>query len=109
MLRSPATYPSNPVEKPFSTVNRAPSGVSPWMGLYSNDTSGGTINNYYSRVRPEMEQRALNRNVNGQLGGLQSKIQRNSQLLQDSQIQQQGIVNPQYFIDYRQYYPGMGQ
>ena len=62
--------PPTPQEKPFSGY-RAPSATSPYMNLFRNNTAGGTIDNYSTLVRPQMEQRFLNQQFGHDIHGLE--------------------------------------
>jgi hypothetical protein len=88
--------------------------VSPWQNLYRTGTNGGTIDNYNSIVRPQLDQGSTNQHVSAQIGGLQNT--------QDAMLQQQraalqgrgqevptgtGLVNPSNYINYKNYYPGL--
>jgi len=82
------------------------------MNLFRPDNDLGTINNYYSLVKPLVDQQNANAMFGGQIRGLQ-----NSNYLQGTAIQQigretqalQGIATPQYFMNYQEYYPGFGR
>jgi hypothetical protein len=101
----PSSAPMQEVAKPFETLHPS-SGVSPWMNLYR--PGGATTDNYTSLVRPELQQRALNQRVTGDIGSLQTTTQRQGQQINQDQQILQGTVNPNTIINY-QYYPGMGQ
>lgn len=100
-------------EKAFATARPFASGVSPYMGLFRNDTAGGTIDNYSTFVRPALEQRTMNQQFNMDIFGLD----RNSRL-QNAAMQQtyrqnatrapQSIGTPQFYMNYGNYYPGLG-
>jgi len=104
----PVTNP--PVmEKAFSGY-RTPSGVSPYMNLFRAQTGG--VDNYTSLVRPELEQRYLNRQVGNDIRSLQnySRYQGlNLQQLNKDARTLQGIATPQYYQNYGNYYQGYGQ
>jgi hypothetical protein len=86
-------------QKPFSTY-QAPSSVSPWMNLYRSGTNNGTVDNYTTLVRPQLEQRSLDQRYGNDINKLQNTTQRQGQMLNQEQMQQ-GLVNPQNFINYR--------
>jgi hypothetical protein len=103
---------AGPPPKAFATARPFSSGVSPYMQLFRNDTSGGTIDNYSTFVRPALDQRSLNQQFNMDVYGLQ----RNAQI-QNAALQQlnrnasrvpQSIVTPQ-FMNYGNYYPSYWQ
>jgi hypothetical protein len=101
----PSSVPMQETPKPFESFRHA-SGVSPWMNLYR--PGGATADNYTSLVRPQLDQRALNQRVSGDIGNLQTTTQRQGQQINQDQQILQGTVNQGSVINY-QYYPGMGQ
>jgi hypothetical protein len=105
-MRQPGFYPQSAAssEKAFSGHRPGPA-VSPWQNLYRGQTGG--VDNYTTLVRPELEQRALNQQLNGRIGGVQGTVQRQGAGLQETQIKE-GLVNPNYFINYQGYFPGSG-
>ena len=93
-------------DKPFSTY-RAPSGASPYMNLFRNDTSFGTIDNYSTFVRPQLEQRNLNQQVGRDLRGLQRNTRAQNSTLQQMERDSrnfQGVTTPQ-FMNYGNFFP----
>ena len=80
------------------------------MGLFRNDTTGGTIDNYSTLVRPALDQRSMNQQFNMDIYGLE----RNARL-QNAALQQmnrcnnsrapQSIGTPQFYMNYGGYYP----
>jgi len=108
MYRAPqAAQP--PVTKPFSGY-RAPPSVSPYLNL-NRRSSGDSAENYYTLVRPFIDQRNLNQQFGTELHGLEnmSRIQSTAlqYLNQQSQTYQPNVV-PQY-MNLQHYYPGFGQ
>jgi hypothetical protein len=97
--------PARGGERPFANYQFQPA-ISPYQNLYRPTTTG--TDNYYTLVRPQVQQQATNQLFSGDLGGLFNSVQRQGsairQLNQDTQVMQ-GLVNPQYFINYQQYYP----
>jgi hypothetical protein len=99
-------------EKAFAGY-RTPSGTSPYMNLYRNGTNNGTIDNYTTLVRPQLDQHILNQQYGRDIRGLQtdSRMQ-GSSLQQINQSRQlQGVSTPQFYMNYGSYYnfPGGGQ
>lgn len=98
-------------QKAFSTYNPYSSGVSPYMNLFRRDTSGGTVDNYTTLVRPALEQRAANQRFNMDIFGLERRAR-----IQQHSIQQigrtdralQGVGTPQYYMNYGGYYGNSG-
>jgi hypothetical protein len=110
-MRPPAAYgltaqnPPTP-DKPFSNYKPAPT-ISPWMNLYRNDTANGTQDNYTGFVRPALDQQNANQHFAAQINTNSSKLQQQQSALQQSGQQVPvgaGLVNPQYFINYGNYY-----
>jgi hypothetical protein len=97
-----------PVDKAFGGY-RTPSGVSPYMNLFRRD-NGGTVDNYTSLVRPDLEQRSLNQTFTRDIRGLQSNtMQQGSALQQLNNRTLQGVSTPQFYMNMGNYYPGQGQ
>jgi hypothetical protein len=100
-------------DKPFAKAQPFASGVSPYMGLFRNDTAGGTIDNYTTFVRPALDQRSMNQQFNVDIYGLE----RNARLQQAAMRQRerednsrtpQSISTPQFYMNYGGYYPSAG-
>jgi len=97
-------------DKAYSTY-RPGSGVSPWMNLFRRD-SLGTVDNYTSLVRPELDQRKTNQQVRGDISGLQRNTRMQGMSLQQINQQNrtlQGVGTPQFYMNYGNYYPNQGQ
>jgi hypothetical protein len=110
----PAYVPqAAPPAKAFATARPFSSGVSPYMNLFRNDTSGGTIDNYSTYVRPALDQRSLNQQFNMDVYGLQRNAQIQSAALQqlgrNNSRAPQTIGTPQFYQNYGNYYPGFWQ
>ncbi|GAB6166899.1 hypothetical protein JCM19992_28990 [Thermostilla marina] len=90
---------SQPVQtqKPFSTYNRPPS-VSPYLNLYrSGSTNGmGAVGNYYTLVRPMLNQQRTNQAVTRSLQQLQSGAARGASAAPGG-----------YFMNYYGYFQGL--
>ena len=104
-----ATSPTaQPVSKAFSGVQPNTGGVSPYMNLFRNGNGGGTIDNYSTLVRPELEQRRANQKFGNDINGLEinSRVQgfHINQLNRETQ-NLQGVKAQQYFMNYGDYYP----
>jgi hypothetical protein len=97
--------------KPFATARPFASGVSPYMGLFRNDTAGGTIDNYSTLVRPALDQRSMNQQFNLDIYGLERDTRlQNMALRQMSRYNNsrapQSIATPQFNRSFGGYYPG---
>jgi len=103
--------PQAAVEKPFGAY-RPTSGVSPYMNLFRRDTSQGTIDNYSTFVRPQLEQRNVNQQVGRDLRGLERNNRVQSTALQQMERESrnlQGVTTPQ-FMNYGNFFPsGSGE
>jgi hypothetical protein len=98
-----ASRPAAPelFEKPFANTRSSPA-VSPYMNLFRNDTNGGTVNNYNTFVVPQLDQGRFNQRVAGQIGGLRMEGMRGQGVNTGTEVpMQQGIVNPQYYLNYQ--------
>jgi hypothetical protein len=96
--------------KPFAGY-QTPSGQSPYMNLFRNGTDNGTIDNYTTLVRPQLNQRFLNQQFGQDIRGLQSDTRLQGQSLMNQSRQLQGVSTPQFYMNYGGYYsfPGGGQ
>jgi len=92
------------VSKPFSNY-QAPSGFSPWQ-LLNQPTQGGTINPYTAYVQPVMTQQNVNSHLSEQINGVQTQ-QRYGAGTPGMELNTggNGLVNPQIFQNYLNYYP----
>jgi hypothetical protein len=99
-------------QKAFANYQPPPSGVSPYMNLYRTDTNGGTIDNYTTLVRPQLQQQNVNQQFDKDIFGLQR-----AERLQNAALQRvdrntrnlQGVSTPQYFMNSGGYYPYYAQ
>ena len=104
-----ATTPlQQPASKAFSNVQMNSGGSSPYMNLYRTGTSNGTIDNYTTLVRPELDQRRANQKFGADINGLEnsSRVQgfHLNQLNRDTQ-NLQGVKYQQYFMNYGDSFP----
>ena len=88
-------------EKAFSNY-RAPATTSPYMNLFRTGNDLGTIDNYNTLVRPQLEQQYLNRQFGNDIHGLRQdpRLQRPGMPQQNGL---QGVSTPQY-MNYGGYY-----
>jgi hypothetical protein len=103
---SASAAPQSLPEKPFSAYRSMP-GVSPYLNLFRNDTSLGTIDNYTTIVRPELEQRYFNQQIRRDVRGLERDSRAQGAALQQMGVPRspQGIATPQYYLNYGNYFP----
>ncbi|HEY4760187.1 MAG TPA: hypothetical protein VIH42_06375 [Thermoguttaceae bacterium] len=94
--------------KPFSGYRQPTSGVSPYMNLFRSNGLG-TIDNYSTLVRPELEQGRMNQQFGAEIHGLENSTRVQGMTLQrlgrDTQ-NLQGVNANQFFMNYGDYYPG---
>jgi hypothetical protein len=89
-LANSNTMPSQ--SKAFTNYQPAPA-VSPYQSLFNTGNAGGTINNYTTLVRPQLQQQQQNQQVSTDINGLQTQI---SPLLPPLSQGQQLSPIPQY-------------
>jgi len=90
-----------PVQKPYSEYTREPS-VSPYINLYRPEGAFGTVGNYYSLVRPMVQQQQINRQVSRQINQMQSTMTGGGGYTGRS------AGTGGYFMNYYGFYPGLG-
>jgi hypothetical protein len=98
-----------PPEKVYAGTQVPSSGISPYMQLFRNDTAGGTIDNYTTLVRPQLQQQRLNQQFGTDLFGLQrdARLQQASmQRMQNIDRSLQSVSTPQFYMNGGGYYPG---
>jgi hypothetical protein len=98
-----------PAAKAYSGAQTYSSGVSPYMNLYRLGNAGGTIDNYNTLVRPELDQRRTNQQFNRDINNLESnsRVQGfNINQLNRDNYNLQGVKYQQYFMNYGDFYPG---
>ncbi len=108
---APARHaPSAGAVKPFSNYRPAPT-LSPWAEMFRVNPSS-TVDRYNGIVRPLLNQRSTNRQVGGQIYGLQGTTRRQGAAIQGlgrTTRGLQGAGSPQYYMNYGGYYPGLGR
>jgi hypothetical protein len=107
--RNAASAPPRNTPKPFSGYQQPHSGSSPYMNLFRSGNGNGTIDNYTTLVRPELEQRRANQQFGSDIYGLENAARVQGlnirQLNRETQTLQ-GVNATQYFMNYGDYYPG---
>ncbi|MGB9690512.1 hypothetical protein [Thermogutta sp.] len=95
------TAPARPVERPFSDYS-PPASVSPYINLYRPEGTFGRVGNYYSLVRPMIQQQQTNRQISQRLRQIESPAQSGGGY--------GGRAAPTggYFMNYYGYFPGLG-
>ncbi len=109
-VMAPPVQPN--INKPFSGY-RQTSGISPYMNIFRSGTDNGTIDNYTTLVKPQLDQHYLNQQYGRDIRGLQTDSRTQGQSLQqiNQSRQLQGVSTPQFYMNYGNYYsfPGGGQ
>lgn len=88
-------------QKPFSAYAREPS-VSPYINLYRPEGAFGMVGNYYSLVRPMVQQQQINRQVSRQINQMQSAMS------PATGYGPRSGGTGGYFMNYYGFYPGLG-
>jgi len=112
-----SSLPSNPLSsssvggdsRPFSDYQR-PNGYSPWMSLYSTPTNNGTVSTYANTVQPQVQQQQFNQQVSEQIQGMrtmQGRPMNSGTPGTEMPVNGAGMTNPNAFLNYGGYYPGM--
>lgn len=108
--RNSASAQAQLTPKAFSGVYNQPStGSSPYMNLFRTGNNNGTIDNYTTLVKPQLDQTGTNQKFGSDIHGLE-----NSTHVQGLNIRQlnretqtlQGVNATQYFMNYGDYYQG---
>jgi hypothetical protein len=108
--RNAASAQAQSSPKAFSNITQAPSsGSSPYMNLFRTGNNNGTIDNYTTLVKPQLDQQGTNQKFGADIHGLE-----NSTHVQGLNIRQlnretqtlQGVNATQYFMNYGDYYQG---
>jgi len=89
-------------QKPFNDYQR-PNGYSPWMGLYSTPTNGGTVSPYSSSVQPQLQQQRYNQQMAEQIQGVRNTLispQGGRMLAPEAPVNGAGMVNPNTYQNY---------
>ncbi len=107
--RNAASAPAALTPKAFSGINPSSSGSSPYMNLFRTGNNNGTIDNYTTLVRPELDQQRANQKFGADIHGLENSTHVQSlnirQLNRETQTLQ-GVNATQYFMNYGDYYQG---
>jgi hypothetical protein len=84
--------------KAFSDY-RATGGVSPYMNLFRRD-NGGTVDNYSTMVKPQLDQQRLNQQFNRDINGLGRTMGLQSPgLYNNDNRAPQGVGTPQFYMN----------
>jgi len=94
---APPTAPA----KPFSDY-RPTQTISPYLNMFSDSTGIARPENYFTLVRPFLDQQQANRRIGAELRGLQRDVRRRGQPYGGGPI-------PPYYQNLGGYYPGFNQ
>jgi len=94
------TPPTAPA-KPFADY-RPTTTISPYLNLFSESTGIARPENYFTLVRPFLDQQKANRRIGTELRGLQRDVRRQGRPYGSGPI-------PQYYQNLGGYYPGFNQ
>jgi len=105
-----STAPAQMAQKPFGgQASTASSGNSPYMNLFRTGNNNGTIDNYTTLVKPELDQQHANQKFGADIHGLEDSTHVQGlhirQLNRETQ-DLQGVNATQYFMNYGDYYGG---
>jgi hypothetical protein len=108
-IRAAPAMPMSRQVKPFQTVHREPT-VSPYLNLHRDERNNEGAPNYFSFVRPQIEQLEANRRqqrdyqqLSGQLQGLSATVVRP----QYQSTELPGTGTPARYMDTAQFYGGL--
>ena len=96
-----SSFGSRQASKAFASHRMLSSGVSPYMNLFRNDTAGGTVDNYNTLVRPQLDQNTTNQRFGQDIFGLErsARIQKATLQRWNSNRTLQGVGTPQYYMN----------
>jgi hypothetical protein len=97
-----STLRSGPLTKPHANYTPPPA-ISPYMNLFRGDDDRGMVNNYYTLVKPELDQRSYNQQTQRQIQSIQAAASQQSQ--QINRLNQQTSPQLDQFKNLQQYYP----
>lgn len=92
---------ASPANRPFADYSR-PASVSPYLNLYRPEGALGQAGNYYSLVRPMVEQQQRNRQLSQQIRRLESAAQ------PGGGYTGRAASGGGYFMNHYGFFPGLG-
>jgi len=108
-IRSNPSQNTRPQGKPFGSIHRDPT-VSPYLNLYRNESDDEGAPNYFSLVRPQMDQIEANRMQQREIQQLRGQLQNFSGPVSGPKYQPNGIPGtgtPARYMDTAQFYGGL--
>ncbi|HEX4415271.1 MAG TPA: hypothetical protein VH107_16685 [Lacipirellulaceae bacterium] len=105
---SPARHPIRPQGKPFQANNMEPA-ISPYLSLYQNNSNQNVLLNYYTSVRPQLDQIEANKKQEAEIQKLRVQVQNPSQggVRQAAAIgdgSSEGMTVSAHYMDTAQFY-----
>jgi len=108
----PKTMPATGrASKQFDAYS-APPTVSPYLNMFRTNLSGQPADNYNTWVRPQIEQNRKSHVIGGEIRGLQSAARVQGSVLQRLGKKTEtigGTMAPEYFQNFKDYYPGFNR
>ncbi|HEX3599926.1 MAG TPA: hypothetical protein VHU84_07270, partial [Lacipirellulaceae bacterium] len=94
--------------KPFQSVQSEPA-ISPYLNLYRNDAGQNQLLNYYTLVRPQLEQQEANKRQTAEMQKLRAQVQNGSQRggvqqASATDVSNEGMTVPAHYMDTAQFY-----
>ena len=108
----PARHPVRPQGKPFQATNSEPA-ISPYLSLYQNNSNQNVLLNYYTAVRPQMDQIEANKKQEAELQKLRAQVQNatqaggNQQATMADPSSGEGMTVAAHYMDTAQFYHRM--
>lgn len=104
---APARHPSRVQGKPFQNFNNEPA-ISPYLSLYQNNSNQNVLLNYYTTVRPQLDQIDANKKQEAEIQKLRSQVQNSG----GSGVRQavyepagsEGMTESAHYMDTAQFY-----
>jgi hypothetical protein len=105
---SPSRHPARPQGKPFQASNSEPA-ISPYLSLYQNNSNQNVLLNYYTVVRPQMDQIEANKKQEAEIQKLRSQVQNSSsggvrQASFNDGSSSEGMTVSAHYMDTAQFY-----
>ena len=110
--RNAAQPPVARATKPFTNQQTMGGATSPYMNLFRTGNAGGTVDNYNTLVKPELDQKRMNAQMGNDINNLESTYNVQSMSIQRLGRETQnlnGVKANQYYMNYGDYYSGYRQ
>jgi hypothetical protein len=105
---APARHPARPQGKPFQSNSSEPA-ISPYLSLYQNNSNQNVLLNYYTVVRPQMDQIESNKKQAAEMQKLRTQVQRatqagGTQAAMGDPASSEGMTVSAHYMDTAQFY-----